>query len=288
MGKLFTYKDFSESQKLDIVNMYKDGKSTVYIGEKYNVGHKVIARVLDLYNIPRVGNGQRKYSIDEKYFDIIDTPNKAYILGFLYADGSNYTPKQTVSISLEEHDKYILERMRGELKYEKPLDFLDYSKKHDFGYNYANQYRLSIFSKHISDVLSEKGVVQSKSLILEFPNCVPENLLKFFILGYYDGDGSFCPHYTKTGKFQPLVTFTSTENFCIDLQKYLQKELQIPCGNIYDASCHNGVTKVLSFSGAKQVKIFLDWLYTDADMYLKRKYEKYSNSFEDIVIPLSV
>jgi len=67
----------------------------------------------------------------------------------------------------------------------------------------------------------------------------------------------------------------------------LRNELNIPCGNIYDASCHNGVTKVLSFSGTKQVKKFLDWLYTDADMYLKRKYEKYKVNYNDIVIPLS-
>lgn len=287
MGKLFTYKDFSETQKEDIVNMYKNGKSTVYIGEQYSVGHKVIAKVLDLYGIQRVGNGQRKYSLDEEYFDEINTPNKAYILGFLYADGSNYTPKQTVSISLEEKDKYILDRMCEELKYNKPLDYLDYSNKNDFGYHYSNQYRLSIFSKHISDTLSEKGVVKNKSLILKFPTCIRSDLLKFFVLGYFDGDGSFCPHYTKKGKFQPLITFTSTESFCIDLQNYLRKELSIPCGNIYDASCHNGITKVLSFSGVKQVKIFLDWLYTDADMYLKRKYEKYKYNFEDIVIPLS-
>ena len=286
MGKIFTYKDFSDEQRQDIVDMYKSGKSTVYIGEKYNIGHKVIAKVLDQYGIKRVGNGLRKYSLDESYFDVIDTPNKAYILGFLYADGSNYTPKQTVSISLEEQDKHILERMREELKYERPLEYLDYSNKHDFDYNYSNQYRLSIYSKHISDKLSEKGMINNKSLVLQFPTCVPNNLLKFFVLGYFDGDGSFCPHYTQSGKFQPLITFTSTESFCIKLQKYLQEELQIPCGNIYDASCHNGITKVLSFSGARQVKKFLDWLYTDADMYLKRKYEKYKSNFDNIVIPL--
>ena len=287
MSKRFTYKDFSNEQKQEIVAMYKDGKSTVYIGNEYGVSHKVIARVLDQYGIQRVGNGQRKYQLDENYFDEIDTPNKAYILGFLFADGSNFTPKQTVTISLEEKDKYILDRMREELKYERPLEYIDYSNKHDFGYHYSNQYRLSIFSKHISDKLSDKGMVKNKSLILEFPTCVPDELLKFFILGYFDGDGSFCPQYTQNGKFQPLVTFTSTESFCHDLQKYLQAKLQIPCGNIYDASCHNGVTKVLSFSGTKQVKNFLDWIYTGADMYLKRKYEKYKQNFDDIVIPLS-
>jgi hypothetical protein len=52
--------------------------------------------------------------------------------------------------------------------------------------------------------------------------------------------------------------------------------------------CHNGITKVLSFSGTKQVKTFLDWLYQDAEMFLYRKYQKYNDNFEDVVIPLSV
>lgn len=288
MGKvIFTYKDFSDEQVKDIVNMYTNGFSTVKIGDKYNVSNKVISRVLDQFNIKRIGNGRRKYKLDEHYFDIIDTPNKAYCLGLLYADGSNYTPKQTISISLEENDRYILEQMRQELKLEKELEYIDYSGKNDFGYHYANQYRLLIFSKHMSDELSKKGMVKNKSLVLEFPKFINDDLIKFFILGYFDGDGSYCPYYTKDGKFQPLITFTSTESFCKDLQRILQTKLNIPCGNIYDASCHNGITKVLSFSGKRQVKIFLDWLYTDADMYLTRKYEKYKNSYDDVVIPLS-
>lgn len=287
MGKLFTYKDFTDEQVRDIADMYNSGISTVKIGIKYGVGNKVISRVLDKLDIKRIGNGKRKYTVDEHYFDEIDTPNKAYCLGLLYADGSNFTPKQTISISLKEDDKYILERMREELKSSKPLEYLDYSNKHDFNYNYANQYRLLIFSKHMSNELDKKGVKKNKSLILEFPTFIDDNLIKFFILGYFDGDGSFCAHYTKEGKFQPLITFTSTESFCRDLQICLRRLLNIPCGNIYDASCHNGVTKVLSFSGVKQVKTFLDWLYTGSDMYLVRKYEKYKDNFDDVVIPLS-
>lgn len=70
-----------------------------------------------------------------------------------------------------------------------------------------------------------------------------------------------------------------TQNFCEGLQNFIINELNIPCGNIYDASCHNGITKVLSFSGKNQTKTFLDWLYSDADMYLKRKYNKYIKAF---------
>ena len=73
--------NFTKEQELQICRMYSEEKlSTVYIGKYFNCGHKVIAKVLEKHNIPRVGNGRRKYFFDEHYFDIIDTPNKAYIL----------------------------------------------------------------------------------------------------------------------------------------------------------------------------------------------------------------
>lgn len=121
-------------------------------------------------------------------------------------------------------------------------------------------------------------MMPNKSLILKFPTWIRDDLKRDFIRGYFDGDGSYCPKFSKDEKFQPLITFTSTNDFCVELQKYLRSELNIPCGNVYDASNKNGITKVLSFAGRKQVKTFLDWLYKDAELYLFRKYNKYLES----------
>lgn len=261
-----------------IIEMYKSGSSTVKIGKMYNCGNKVIADVLEKYNIPRTGVGRRKYNLNENYFDIIDTQNKAYILGFLFADGSNCRDKSTVTISLQEEDKYILEAMRNEIKSEKELEFLDYSNKHDFGYSYKNQYRLLLYSSHICDSLIKLGMIPNKSLQLDFPK-IPKNLYSHFIRGYFDGDGSYVPHITNNGKFQPILSFTSTEKFCRQLQTILLKNLNVSGGGIYDASCHNGITKVLQFSGRNQIESILNWIYKDANLFLTRKYEKYINSY---------
>lgn len=274
------YKDFTKEEQENIVKLYKEnGLSTVKIGKQYGVTHKVISRVLDLYGINRVGNGQRKYFLNEHYFDEIDTPEKAYILGFFYADGSNNISKQTVSMSLQEEDKNVLEQIRLNIGSERPLEFLDYSNKHDFGYSYKNQYRLLIFSKCICNQLNNLGMTPNKSLTLEFPNWLNPELYSHFIRGYFDGDGSYCAYYTKSQKFQPLLTFTSTESFCKKIQEILIDKLDIPGGNIYDASCNNGITKVLSISGAIQVKKILDWLYKDSTIFLQRKFDKYYSSF---------
>lgn len=159
-----------DDEKDKICNLYLDGFSTVKIGKMYGVGNKSIASVLSDRGIERDRSlSTRIYHLDEHYFDVLDTPNKCYIFGFLLSDGSNNRNKSTVTISLQEEDREILERMRLELNSDKPLEYLDYSNKHDFGYNYKNQYRLLFFSTKLCNALSSHGLMPNKSLILEFP-----------------------------------------------------------------------------------------------------------------------
>lgn len=264
---------FSDIEEQNICDMYLSGISSVKIGQKFNCTHKTITKVLDKYGIKRVGVGLRKYQLCEHYFDEIDTPNKAYILGFFYADGSICERKSTIAMSLQEDDKEILERIRNEIGSEKPLEFIDYSDKHDGGYNYKNQYRLLIFSKHMCNALKHKGMFQNKSLILEWPEFLRDDLYSHFLRGYIDGDG----HISTVHNF---VGFVSTEAFCVKAKMYIENKLNIHC-SITDASCHNGITKNFKISTKENVIPFLHYIYRDADLYLKRKFEIFQNKYNN-------
>lgn len=269
---------FSEEEMDDIKKSYLNGESSVSIGKRYGVTHKLILRRLKSIGINADKNlSIRTYHLDEKYFDKIDTPNKAYILGFLYADGHNGISKGTISMSLEENDFQILEDIRKELKSDKPLEYLDYSNKHDFGYSYKNQYRLLIFSTHMCKSLEKIGMVSNKSLVLTFPN-IEENLFSHFIRGYFDGDGSIYRYTKANGGYQHNLTITSTNSFCQTLSDIIYQHTGAHVG-IYDASCHNGITKVATVSGKNMVKKFMDWIYQDAELYLQRKHDRYLDYF---------
>ena len=268
---------FSENEEKNIIDLYQNkNMSTVKIGKKYGCSHKKIAKVLESYNIPRTGISRRKYRINENFFDKIDNQDKAYILGFLYADGCNYKPKQTVSMSLQEEDFDILEKIRVCMGNEHPLEYIDYSNKHDFGYTYKNQYRMLIFSKHMCDSLDNIGMTPNKSLTLEFP-MIDKELYRHFIRGYFDGDGSVYQSFVNENNKPVTLTITSTLLFLEKIKQIISDELGIYAG-IYDASNHNGITKVLSMS-TEASNIFLDWLYLDANLYMQRKYDRYIKYF---------
>lgn len=273
----YNEKYFTDKEKEQIKDMYLNGNSTVKIGKLFNVSNHVISKVLDSFGIKRTGVGRRKYSLDEYYFDEINTHNKAYCLGFLYADGCNMKNKSTISMSLEEGDKDILELIRHEINVDRELEFIDYSDKHDFGYTYKNQYRLLMFSAHMCRVLEGYGMTPNKSLTLKFPK-IDEQFMPDFIRGVFDGDGSI---YNGKKKSKFTLTITSTNDFCKELVKIVEKTLYINC-HIYDASNHNGITKVFSISGRNQVKTFLDWIYKDAEMFLERKHQRYIKYFYNV------
>ena len=266
---------FDAEQQKDIIDSYLGGESSVSIGKRYNTTHKPILKVLHRNGV-EVSQAKmvRRYGVNESYFDVIDTPEKAYVLGLFYSDGSNNPSKSTVSISMQEEDRNLLEQVRLLLGSYKPLEYLDYSNKDDFGYTYKNQYRLLVFSKHICDALTKVGVVKNKSLIIEFPSFISPELMSHFVRGVYDGDGSVYMQVKNSNNHAVSVTITATEKFCIGLKDVVEKELGIKC-HIYDASCHNGITKVFTLSGRNVSKVFLDWIYKDSTICLQRKYERY-------------
>lgn len=269
---------FTEEQKDLVVALYNDLGSSVDVGKLFNVGHKVITKILEERNVKRTAQKNRQYKINEHYFDVIDTPNKAYILGFLWADGCNFPKKSTISMTLEEQDKDDLERIRSEIGSERPLEFIDYSNKHDFGYTYKNQYRLLLFSAHMCQTLNTIGMVPHKSLIVKLPTLQNE-LIRHFIRGLFDGDGSVCrTQYKNRQSYQHTLTITSTVMLCESLVDIIKNTLDINC-HIYDASNHNGITKVFNISGKHQIKKFMDWMYMDSDLKLERKYKRYIQYF---------
>ena len=108
----------------------KENKSIREIGNILNINTGIISREFKKINInTKIHSFDRKYNLNEHYFDIIDTKDKAYILGFLYADGcigryGKYNDSYNIILSLVETDKKILEDINIYLNNEKPLSYI--------------------------------------------------------------------------------------------------------------------------------------------------------------------
>lgn len=265
-------KRLNDEQKVDLVNKYKSGEYTCrQLSEQFNLTKSSIYGLLERRNVERPNKRpKRKYYLNESYFDVIDTEAKAYFLGLLYADGCNVEKYKTIRIKLQEEDREILEKFNKELEYQKPLIFQKRQKPH-----WKNMWLLYFRSERISNRLAELGCFQAKSLTLKFPTeeQVPKNLIRHFIRGYFDGDGTVGFHKGKKRyNFTPKII--STESFCYDLQKILTEF------NIYGFCCKDKrysktTTSSYCLGGRIKALYFFEWIYKDCDFYLDRKYKKY-------------
>lgn len=261
-----------------IISLYLSGKDTYETASIIGCSQTFIMNTLKRNNIPRRSTQiyTTKYISNENFFDIIDTEEKAYFLGLMYADGNNYVRSPhsyEVSIALMEKDKLILEKLRDLLSTNTLLKYLTFKNT-----KWSNQYLLRINNKKMSEQLSKLGCVPKKSLILTFPNedIVPTHLINHFIRGYSDGDGSI---YSRIPKNNGYVNYgwqiTSTKNFCNSVDHLLSNKLNIHFSKSLVHPKTNQITTTLSVGGNLQVRKVLDWLYQDATIYLPRKYNKY-------------
>jgi hypothetical protein len=120
--------------------------------------------------------------MNDNYFERIDTKEKAYWLGFLYADGCVNIDKRNnakrLMINLSIKDEIVIDR------------FLEAIQSNAKKTNEATKTRIIIGSNQMCNDLIKYGCLPRKSKIIELPRLDSRELYIAFLLGFYDGDGT--------------------------------------------------------------------------------------------------
>lgn len=269
-GDIIKY-NFSQIDIDDIISKYNSGLSLKKIGLAYNCSSKPIKRII-LDNGGTIRDNSEaihKYKVNEGYFDQIDTPSKAYVLGFLYADGCNYINHKTWvfhwQIILKSDDVDLLEDIKNEVGYTGIVD-----TKERFAHGRLREYsRLTVCNRHMCEKLAELGVTPNKTYSLSFPTWMHSALLPHFVRGFFDGDGCI----DKMGH----ASFAGSESFVRQLSEIIAHTCNLKC-NLYQCKQSN-CTYQCHMSGKLNSKIFLDWIYKDADIKMERKYQRYLDAY---------
>ena len=265
----FSDEKFERNQK--IIDLYSKGFSLRQVADKMKVCSSTVSNVLHVHGIntrPQHQTGHskgtsknRKYFFDENFFEIIDTEEKAYWLGFLYADGY-VAYRGVIYLVLQEKDLNHLQKFRSILNAEKiPIRHKIKTKSYSF----------VVSSVKMAENLSKLGCFQKKSLRLEFPtqNQVPMEFIHHFMRGFFDGDG--CIHISKKS-FSSTFSIISTKNF---LDAYENILLQNIPSLQKTKHVHNKVwnenTESIVYTGNKRVVDIYNFLYKNATIYLERK-----------------
>jgi hypothetical protein len=224
------------------------------LAKKYEVDVHTIYRILDKFNIERKTG--YKSNCNEDYFEAIDNPHKAYLLGFITADGA--VVKDILSIEVHQKDIDLINFAREQINPKATITQCNYGKK--------NNVRISLSAKKLGKDLFKYGIVQNKSKIIKrVPvELIPKDLLPYYFRGLIDGDG--CVHLD--GK---VSIYSGSEDFIKDVQDILCKEIDLPKLKIY-----HGTTYFIAWGSKDAKQKIFDYLYSNLDetFYYKRKYER--------------
>lgn len=223
-----------------------------------------------------------KLSKNNNFFTNIDTEEKAYIVGFIAADGCITCSKNSyyLKIRLQKNDYELLEKIKkaigskATIKYQNDIVHLPQGK--DFHSHTAS---LLICNKQNVLDLIKIGLVPGKTHNLYFDfKCMNKNLYRHFLRGVYDGDGTFGVYAlkNKTGGLQYETMLTGYKDFLIGIKEnILSKQFPDMKINIFHAKgCADDIYR-LSTNRKQDFVNLLDWFYDDSNIYLERKYKKY-------------
>lgn len=169
------------------VREYESGISSVRISEWANIPAATVIGRLRKAGVSIRSNkiNSVKFSVNHNYFQDIDSVEKAYWLGLMFADGYVSGNKMGCSLSTKDHDSLV--SFSNALEYTGEIK----SYKGRTTYGPVEYSRLLITSDKLVEDLISHGCLRRKSLILTNPVDVPDEFNGAFISGYIDGDGSW-------------------------------------------------------------------------------------------------
>src|SRR3990167_3745530 len=234
-------------------------------------------------------------TLNKDYFEVIDTENKAYFLGLLFADGSVTIPKgnrqKVISLSLQEDDSEVVTLLNKEITPYKKMTIQRPTSIIKRGWKARATFSVGC-DKLVNDLMNHGCINNKTTLGLGIPN-LKTPFLKHFIRGYFDGNGGLSVKITKNtykrvsnnnikspfkeNKLRGSLYFCSTD---LDFLNYIKNILNSSCKiigtvQLYDKKTLNCLTRQIRYEHKEDIKEIFNYLYKDSKVFLKRKNEKF-------------
>ena len=254
-----------------VMNFISEGKTVPEISNILGINKVTIGSFLRTHGIklrPDKGNVH--------YFDSINTYAKAYIVGFIAADGALVKTRTTttLTITIKYEDKAVLEFIKSEIGNEHNLQEIIRPSSFNSSKN-IHHIRYTISDSNITIALNKLGITSNKSLSMgNIIKNIPYEYRDAFIIGYFDGDGSVA---IRDGKY-PNDKGILYKDYSLYIQIRGTKEfLTGICTHLKIDHSHihqNNSIPHLSFANKKDTYRFFQ-CYNNLPFYYERKHDKF-------------
>jgi len=266
--KAYKYNEIQNETTQEIIKRYLKGESSESIAKDLNINGSTVCRKLKKHNVEirPASQNKRKYNLKENWLKNIDSQQKAYFLGLMITDGTVHHKRDEATIGLSETDIDVLKQISNIVYGEEIIHLYDVIGSS------TRCAKLGFYGKTFKDNLILNGCPPQKTFLTEYSATIPDHLHSHFIRGLYDGDGCI-----YIGKNRVVVDLVGTEMLCDGIIHVINNlyNLNIKFSK-YKGKKHKGTICSMRINKKQDVIKFLDFIYNDAIIYIKRKYNKYN------------
>lgn len=248
---------------------YKSGIPIYKLSKKYGYYQMTISKYFKKYGF-EIKMHKTDMSINNFFFENIDTEEKAYLLGFFAADGTINKKGCGMALLIQADDVEILDYFKNAFNDKKKYYYYPAKKE-----SHKDRLKIEINSNINKEILLNKGFPCNKTYkMFALPNTfTTENLYRHFIRGYFDGDGSIILPSKKSRVTKFKITSSN-----VDFLKFCKTRFEeIGCYNIKIEYRENDFAKNLYVQNKLSIAKIYHYFYDDSEFYLKRKYLKMKN-----------
>ena len=227
------------------------------------------------------------------FFKNIKTELQAYLLGFYAADGNINEKRKTFRIHLQKQDAELVYLYKDIISPDARVFTVQEHQttgRNGMLITAHESFGVDITSSELCNSLVDLGIGYCKSYSdLHIPN-IPHDLIRHFIRGYFDGDGSFVASVKKPNN-RPNLTLRMCFSIIAKKATLLNEFIKFFSEN-YNININLNYLKRddayrLTSSSKKTCRQIYHVLYDNANFYLSRKYNKfsyYANTEDSIII----
>lgn len=259
---------FSREKEKAIIELYKQGKNQKEIGLIFNTFNTSIRRVLIRNNVLLRGNDKIQRLCKHNPFKKNDEYSE-YFLGLLLTDGcisSNATKSsKSINLSLSEIDGYMVEKFRDWVSPNSKVSKVLQKRNNSYMYSF------NFTNIEAEEWLNRKGNFKDKSYKCKIYTPLTWNILR----GILDGDGGFHPN---CGHLDFFICGKS-KVFLEQIKRFLEKQGFHP----HLRERNNGQGNNLFYLEIYKIEEVLklgEYMYSNARIFIKRKYEKWLAFYE--------
>lgn len=256
----------NEELRKTLVTEYNEGSNCAQIGRRLQLGRGTLSRWMKSQP-DAIWRSKKTHDINSHFFSRMDTGEKAYILGFICADGhvSHTKSDHSLAIELAKQDREVIEYIRFALGYTGKIKIT--TKKKTPGKQYV---RLRMHDIQVVKDLLRMGLHCRKTYGFDFVQLFSDQYIPDFIRGFLDGDGCVSVGYHH-GHLRAIVTFVVGARFDLCLSSMLTK-IGVKHSLRDDEKCPT--IKKITVEDRTHIIKLCRILY-NGGFCLKRKYEKY-------------